>query len=1095
MTRLCLLLVIGCAISAYADIHSCGGFVRSSIGLDYSKVQVKLLTPEGHLKHEEDLNPQNGYYMIPIYNKGKYSLKVSAPEGWYFEPEKIDIDLDGSTDPCSRNEDINFSLTAFSINGVVEAGSTGGPAGLQLSLNQGGKTIATTVTDSNGKYFFKAAPGSYEVAAAPSSSACISHGSSQVQVSKSPVTVVPNLKISGYHLSVSVKNQGKPLAGVSITALSNSDKLPGCQKNPANKGYKYVCNIGKTSSAGTLELPCAPIGSYELLPVFKTDITSFSFTPNSAGVEVVNDKKNVVFEVSGFSGKGRINILSKKFDGADIVLNGRTAARADKDGRYELTDLKEGNIELTARAAKTEFNTVKANLRLPEIKIPDIVPVSYEVCGSVEKLDVVENLALINKETGDSIVIRPSQDGTFCKYVAPAKYSISPADSSSSLTPRALDIDVTSGPIEGLRFTHYKTDAEARVTCIGNCGLISMSLLSGDTVIQTANGDDVTFSDIGPGDYIVRLVDDGLGCWAKKELPLHVERAKPQPIHFVQEGFVTSIQLSHSAKLKWSHVETKKIKGEVDAVSGVNKVCVPLQGKYQIALESCMEFSPSTFEVTVPSSAVTESSATTAKVSGIIVSEGHANFQVKVKSAHGERVVSTTNGIFSFNEPLSTEGDIILVPTSENHLFDPASFVFKFNGKCSERVVEFVAAKGIFIDGQITPPVPGVEISAVHRLDSNVVFNTVSDKSGRYRVGPVKRAEDLAISASLDGYSFNAVEGKVGVLRSVKLSQISVVIMDSATSEGLDGVLLSVVGGKEYRSNNMVKPSGKINFVGLAPGDYFLRPILQEYKFEPSTTTVTVKEGEHQQVQLKGKRVAYSVLGKVREMSGQALADVVLEALSEKCDQHQSEATTGSDGSFRIRGLKPGCEYSVGIKPGSNGPHCFPSQFDIQMTSDDVKGLEMVASPRNEQTELAVEVEFNSMLTLNSYKVEVSQGGHVVANSILTAPTSVYYLTGLPRDGSEYSVRIEADRPAQAFHAKTVFVNADAPVRVVRIPVSSSRKASEVEIGLSSVLALPFFALVILVVFNQNKALELSKTLYEKLSQSNSPTRERRRRK
>lgn len=36
------------------------------------------------MKHEEECNQQNGYYMIPIYNKGSYSLRVSAPAGWYF---------------------------------------------------------------------------------------------------------------------------------------------------------------------------------------------------------------------------------------------------------------------------------------------------------------------------------------------------------------------------------------------------------------------------------------------------------------------------------------------------------------------------------------------------------------------------------------------------------------------------------------------------------------------------------------------------------------------------------------------------------------------------------------------------------------------------------------------------------------------------------------------------------------------------------------------------------------------------------------------------------------------------------------------------
>ncbi|KAK6053472.1 hypothetical protein COOONC_09022 [Cooperia oncophora] len=132
MTAILWLVLVA---SVSADIYSCGGFVKSSVPIDYSKVQVKLLTPEGHLKHEEECNPRNGYYMIPVYNKGQYSLKVSAPEGWYFEPETVDFKLDGVNDPCTKNEDINFSLT-----------------------------------------------GKYEVSTGADSSVCISHGKAVVEV-------------------------------------------------------------------------------------------------------------------------------------------------------------------------------------------------------------------------------------------------------------------------------------------------------------------------------------------------------------------------------------------------------------------------------------------------------------------------------------------------------------------------------------------------------------------------------------------------------------------------------------------------------------------------------------------------------------------------------------------------------------------------------------------------------------------------------------------------------------------------------------------------------------------------------------------------
>lgn len=97
--RVIPLLLAALAAAAHADVFSCGGFVKSDVPIDFSKIkvwlnlsllrqlhyiQVKLLTPEGHLRHEESVNAANGYYMIPVYTKGSYSIRVSAPEGWFF---------------------------------------------------------------------------------------------------------------------------------------------------------------------------------------------------------------------------------------------------------------------------------------------------------------------------------------------------------------------------------------------------------------------------------------------------------------------------------------------------------------------------------------------------------------------------------------------------------------------------------------------------------------------------------------------------------------------------------------------------------------------------------------------------------------------------------------------------------------------------------------------------------------------------------------------------------------------------------------------------------------------------------------------------
>ena len=45
--------------------------------------------------------------------------------------------------------------------------------------------------------------------------------------------------------------------------------------------------------------------------------------------------------------------------------------------------------------------------------------------------------------------------------------------------------------------------------------------------------------------------------------------------------------------------------------------------------------------------------------------------------------------------------------------------------------------------------------------------------------------------------------------------QLSVVLSDSETGDRLDGVLLSVVGGIDHRSNKMIDKTGQIKFPGL----------------------------------------------------------------------------------------------------------------------------------------------------------------------------------------------------------------------------------------------------------------------------------------
>ena len=80
---------------------------------------MKLFSKQGILKYKTECAPLNGYYMIPIYDKGEYMLKVSPPAGWAFKPDSVELKIDGTTDKCSLGQDINFLFTGFGVIGKV----------------------------------------------------------------------------------------------------------------------------------------------------------------------------------------------------------------------------------------------------------------------------------------------------------------------------------------------------------------------------------------------------------------------------------------------------------------------------------------------------------------------------------------------------------------------------------------------------------------------------------------------------------------------------------------------------------------------------------------------------------------------------------------------------------------------------------------------------------------------------------------------------------------------------------------------------------------------------------------------------------------
>ncbi|XP_055331310.1 BOS complex subunit NOMO3-like [Paramacrobiotus metropolitanus] len=1093
----------------------CGGFVQSDFPMDYSKIEVRLLDKAGNLKYQAPCAVNNGNYEVPVFGKkGEFILAVAGPEGLSFEPSRIPVNIDGTTDPCSMQQNLNFRFIGYSLVGKVNSiSSADGPAGVTISvLDQTGKAVSTTTTQSGGDFALpNLLPGTYTIRA--SHPVFRLHKSESTATLKDSTLQLPqnSLVVRGYPVKGSVKSSGEPVAGVKFLLYSktiDAKGIDGCDKEMASDLAKdhpqygrQLCGV-KSDKLGEFIFASLVPGIYSILPTYKGGDTKYDIEPSHMEVQLGQDLFTIsnTFEIKGFTATGSVFTSSKGsgVPSAEIYLNGTLAAKTDTKGIYRLEKTVTGWYKIEVKKSHYDFPTSYVKITPTEPKVPMIVARGMSVCGEIKTLRPVNRILTfeaVEAKTGISrdTVIR---DDHFCTTLEAGEYKLSifdaPQDKSQRLmfSPAEKIIKLTDYPITDLLFSQVLGSVSGTVHCLSTCPSdLKVALLAsnGEVFSLIDNDGKFKFNNVDLGTHLVKVVEPSKRyCWDLIQKTIELTVGKPSAIvGFRQTGFLFEIWSSHPTAIAYS-VKGKQARKEDNLKAGFTELCLPDAGEYDIEPKSCHKFEHDTYTFNTDSP-VRLSLHATGHLTNISVNtdDDKGLFKLRVKrTSDGSssiftpsappKLISPETFQYSFLEYFPAEENLVLFPSSETLLFKPNQMELAVTDQCDKNVIVLNGNKGVIITGGTLPPVPDVDITITTEND---VLRGKTDESGRYSLGPVPRTAIKSIAAEKRGYEFEWNSSSHD-LKAIKLSEIRVHTND-AEGKPVAGVLVSISNSAGSRFNNFTDQTGVVSFINIGLGDYLIRPMVKEFRFDPASKSVTLTEGQTASVEWRGIRVAYSAFGIVTSLGGEPEQGITMEAVSrEPCLQMQEEAITGSTGHFRISGLKAGCGYEVRPKEGElerlDIKWTAPANRVVQMGTDDTHGLTFRTLRGFNEAEftgrLDATKEFLNQLKVCLYRADrPDESVQCVSFSI----SPLFQFSPVPLDNRNYIIRVESSLSQKdyVFTSPDLHVTANSTFRHFVLSFTARRRLSEPEITPATMWIVPLVIVCTIAYFNRSNIL------------------------
>uniref|UniRef100_A0A4W4F4M3 Prealbumin-like fold domain-containing protein n=1 Tax=Electrophorus electricus TaxID=8005 RepID=A0A4W4F4M3_ELEEL len=1142
------------ARSADDILVGCGGFVKSDVEIDYSLIEIKLYTRQGSLKYHTDCAPINGYFMIPLYDKGDFVLKIEPPTGWSFEPMTVDLHVDGLTDICTKEQDINFFFTGFSVLGtVLSKGQDQGPAGVEVILSPAGAggTLQTVLTQAGGQYTFsQVLPGSYDITASHGSWT-LEQSSTSVVVSSANAPATAPLVVKGYDVTGEVQSDGEPMKEVNFllySANTAQEDVSGCSTAPVDGAMAgdsmltYLCSV-QSRQDGTFSFPSLPSGQYTVVPDYRGERITFDVAPSRLDFRVEHDSVRLepMFRVMGFSVMGRV-LNSPDGEGvSDVVvtLNNQIKVLTKEDGSFRLENMTTGTYTIDTRKKHLFFEPLTVKIAPSTPQLPDIIAAGFSVCGQISVPRLPEGLKQLNRfkvtlsSQGQGVLRTAESDhqGAFCFQARPGDYRVqvtlpeAEVRAGLALQPTSLHISLVDRPLHNLLFTQFIAAVSGSVSCLAACGELMLSLQpvsrpgerQTSEVAGSADTLNFSFMNVLPGKYKVSIMLDEW-CWRQKSVELEVLDSDVVDVEFRQTGYMLRCSLSHAITLEFFQDGSKPENvGVYNLSKGVNRFCLSKPGVYKVTPRSCHQFEQDYYTYNTSAPSILTLTAVRHHLTGLITTDKMLDVTITIKSSIESEPALVLGPLRSVEEqrreqqlleiaarrksreeeqeegrveelrkPFHYEfsywaraGEKVTVtPSSKELLFYPPEAEATITGEsCPGRMVEIVGRAGRFLQGGVSPALEGVEISIKETGSPEPLVTVLTDHSGSYSVGPLHSHLQYDISASREGFVLTPVEGLTGDFKAFALAGVTFEIK-ADDGQPLSGVLLSL-SGANFRSNMLTQDTGLLTFSNLSPGQYYFKPMMKEFRFEPSAQMITVEEGQSLHIPIMGFKTAYSCYGMVQSLGGDAELGVAVEAVGRgDCSVYSEDTVTDEAGRFRLRGLLPGCSYTIQLRGDGNGhiERALPPYKIIEVGSSDIEGMNIITFRQINQFDVSGNV-ITSPEHLPTLWVKLYKSDNLDSpfQSLSLGQSLFFHFSPLPRDGETYVLMLDTtlSRSQYDFKLPQVSFTSSGYHKHVTLTFNPSRKLPDQEIAQGSYVALPLTLLLLLAVYNHERVIPL----------------------